>query len=208
VEPGDEKEIIMLVQDVMTTTPVSATPTTTVAEAFRLLDAYRITSMPVVDGLGCVIGILSEADLLRDTLSRDVQAGSQGTTPQSSAPPVAVAGDLMTHEVVGAEATTELLDAISLMVDSKVKSLPVLSDDGRLVGMVSRRDVVHAVAHTDEAVRSELEAALLGLGLDWWVSLEKDIVVVHGPAFPAELAVAERLASDVVGARHVRIVED
>ena len=64
----------MLVREVMTTSPVTVTPEASTKDALRLLDRHSITSMPVVDPDGVVIGVVSEADLVRDALPPDPRA--------------------------------------------------------------------------------------------------------------------------------------
>ena len=64
----------MLVREVMTTRPVTVTPEASTKDALRLLDRHSITAMPVVDPDGVVIGVVSEADLVRDALPPDPRA--------------------------------------------------------------------------------------------------------------------------------------
>ena len=63
----------MLVKDVMTSPAITVPARTTVKEGLRLLDEHRVTSLPVVDGKGHMVGIVSEADLLRDAVRHDAR---------------------------------------------------------------------------------------------------------------------------------------
>ncbi|HJR37415.1 MAG TPA: CBS domain-containing protein, partial [Nocardioidaceae bacterium] len=63
----------MIVKDVMTSPAITVDAGTTVKNALRLLDRYRVTSLPVTDAQGQVVGIVSEADLLRDLVRKDTR---------------------------------------------------------------------------------------------------------------------------------------
>jgi CBS domain-containing protein len=127
----------MLVREVMTSPAVTVGPEESVRGAVGLLDRYRITSLPVVDESGRPLGVVSEADLLREALGREGHD---------------TVGDIMTCHVLSVSADDDLVDAFALMDGTAVKSLPVLLH-GRVVGVLSRRDLVAALARGDlEAV--------------------------------------------------------
>jgi CBS domain-containing protein len=139
----------MLVRDIMTSPAVTIRPDDEVAEAARVLDRLSLTSLPVVDRDLRLLGIITEADLI-DRLS---------TTPYTPGDPRRVA-ELMTRRVLTVSADDEVALVVDLMRRTILKSLPVMLHD-RLVGMVSRRDVVHALAQgeldayaTDELSRT------------------------------------------------------
>lgn len=127
----------MLVREIMTSPAVTIRPDDDVAEAARVLDRLSITALPVVDHDGRLLGILSEADV--------VARLAQG--PDDRGPGLRVS-DLMTRRVLSVAADDDLASLMDLMTGTVIKSLPVLLHD-RLVGMVSRRDVVRAFAQGD-----------------------------------------------------------
>jgi CBS domain-containing protein len=129
----------MLVRDIMTSPAVTIRPDDEAAEAARVLDRLSLTALPVVDHDLRLRGIISEADLI----------ARLATAPEDR-PRVA---DLMTRHVLAVSADDDLSRVISLMTGTILKSVPVLLR-GRVVGMVSRRDVIRAVA------QGELDASV------------------------------------------------
>ena len=125
----------MLVRDLMTSPAVIIRPDAEAVEAARLLDRLNLTSLPVVDHDLRLVGIISEADLITWL----------ATPPRASAAGPCVR-DLMTRRVLTAAADEDVSQVVSLMSETILKSLPVLLRD-RVVGMVSRRDIVRAIAH-------------------------------------------------------------
>lgn len=123
----------MLVREVMTSPAVTVGPGQSVRDAIGLLDRLRITALPVVDDDGRPVGVVSEADLLREAL------GLAGRD---------TVGEVMTCRVLSVSADSDLIDAFAIMDGTAVKSLPVLLH-GRVVGMLSRRDLVSALARGD-----------------------------------------------------------
>ena len=106
--------------------PVIAIPAdTAVAEIADLLRANRISGVPVVDDSGHVLGLVSEFDLL----------AKEGKT----------AASLMTTAVISVSAATKIADLRHLLIEKRVRRLPVL-EDGRVVGIVSRGDIVSLLA--------------------------------------------------------------
>jgi CBS domain-containing protein len=127
----------MLVRDLMTSPAVTIRPDDEVLEAARLLDRLNLTSLPVVDHDRRLLGILSEADVIAHV----------GTpTPTDARGPLV--RDLMTVRVLTISADDDVVRAVDLMGTTILKSLPVMLHD-RVVGVVSRRDIVRAVAHGD-----------------------------------------------------------
>jgi CBS domain-containing protein len=105
----------------MTTVVVSVPPDTPLAEIAEKLRLHRISAVPVVDATQHVMGLVSEHDLLAKT----------GMT----------AADIMTAAVISVTADTDISDVRQLLVNQRIRRLPVL-EHGRLIGIVSRSDVV------------------------------------------------------------------
>jgi CBS domain-containing protein len=99
-----------------------------VREATELLLYHRISGLPVLDGAGALVGIVSEADLL-----------AKGGTPG------ATVGDIMTRTVITVDAGARLEEIAAIMTRERVKRVPVL-EAGRLVGILSRADLVRWMA--------------------------------------------------------------
>ena len=108
-------------KDVMTTNVVSVSPNETVDEAARLLTFHDISGLPVCDGER-VVGVVSEADLI----------GKSGST----------VGEVMTSPAVSVTESTGLEHVAEMLTQQRIRRLPVVDSQGRLVGVVSRRDVL------------------------------------------------------------------
>jgi len=153
------------VKDVMTTQVIWVKKDATFREMAVALRNYRVSAFPVVDDDGKVIGVVSEADMLNKEALDDepgVISGMLHRRDQAKARGV-TAGDLMTAAVVAVRPDDTVEHAARLMYDRKVKRLPVTNEDGRLVGIISRADVLSVFDRTDEAIRQEiLDEVLLG----------------------------------------------
>jgi CBS-domain-containing membrane protein len=127
------------------------------------LREHRVSAFPVVDDDHKVIGVVSEADMLAKEALGDepgVLAGILHRRDQAKARGV-TAGDLMTATVVAVRPDDTVEHAAKLMYDRRVKRLPVTDADGRLVGIISRADVLSVFDRTDEAIRKEITEGVL-----------------------------------------------
>jgi CBS domain-containing protein len=124
----------MKVRQYMATHLVTFVPEMKIAEAVRQLVKYKYTGAPVVGAGGTLVGMLSEKDCLRVA----VLANAAG-------PGEALVGDYMTTEVESVTPDTDLFDVAQRFVGAPYKRLPVV-EGGRLVGQISRIDVLRAIA--------------------------------------------------------------
>lgn len=195
----------MLVRDVMTPDPVTVTAKASVKEALTRLATLGITSMPVVDDRGRLCGIVSEADLIREAVARDPRAQERPITVEPVYPPRTVE-EVYTHSAMSVRAGDDVAAAVDLMTSTAVKCLPVLDDDGVLVGVLSRSDVVQALAREDEVIAADVDDLLSSLGhADWLVEVHDGVVDVSGPDGAAERSLAHVVAHTVAGVVDVRI---
>lgn len=125
------------VGDVMTTNTVAVGAGTAIRTIAELLAAHSISAVPVVDLENRVVGVVSEADVLHHRLSGTTAAGIM------SCPPITVRAD------------QSAAVAVQLIEQHGVKRLPVVDDVGRLVGVVSRSDLVHVYASGNDLAGSE-----------------------------------------------------
>ena len=122
-----------LVKDYMTKTLVTFKRDTNILDAIHTLVEYRIAGAPVVDDAGNLVGMLSELDCLKVAL----QAGYYG----DYGGPVS---DFMTGDVMTVNAEMSIVDLAQRFLDSRYRRFPV-TDKNRLVGQISRRDVLRAL---------------------------------------------------------------
>jgi len=165
------------VRDVMTREVVTVGPETSVKHAGEVLAGHGFAALPVVDDDTHLVGIVTEADVLRDRLPRDPRLHLRREDGTDLAPPLLVEG-VMTGAVRCVDPTADIADAARLFLDQHLRSAPVV-DGERLVGIVSRRDLLRALVRTDGEIRDDLRD-LVGRytgEADAW-----DVTVVEGVA--------------------------
>lgn len=198
----------MLVREVMTSPVITLPRDATVRRAIRVLHEHDITAAPVVDAAGGLVGVVSEMDLLRGEFEPDPRASARPVPPAAEPPPRLVE-DVMTTEVVTVTETTDATVLVGLMVTRRIKSLPVLRGD-RLVGIVSRRDLLAMLARPDEELRAEVLALLAEQypgDRSWRVAVRDGVVELYGPAGERDrrrAEIAALLARTVPGVVRVR----
>jgi CBS domain-containing protein len=194
----------MRAMDVMTTGVITVAPDTSVQALAKLLSERGISGVPVVDAADRLVGIVSEGDLLHrvetgterpvgcrrswwlDTIASDQELArdyvkSHGRT----------AKDVMTREIISVAETTDLAEVAMLLETKRIKRVPVLRD-GKVVGIVSRANLVRALAVTksdavvdtaadDHTIRAKLLAELMGQDWfktqDWFKIWAADVIV-------------------------------
>ncbi|MFL6138718.1 MAG: CBS domain-containing protein [Frankiaceae bacterium] len=145
----------MLAQEIMTTPVITVRPDTPVTAAAGILLDNDITAAPVVDDAGRLVGILSELDLVKREVEADPRAHLRRIA-LTEPPAPRVVEDVMTRAVLALPLTTDVGDVVALMVDERVKSIPIV-DGQRVAGIVSRRDVLRMLVRDDDAIRMEVE---------------------------------------------------
>ncbi|MFE7339577.1 CBS domain-containing protein [Streptomyces griseus] len=151
--------------EVMTHRVVTVSPATPFKEIVRLLAEHDISAVPVVDEDRRLLGVVSEADLLRDTAELpDLEgrwAGIRMLSQERGLPEAETAADLMTSPAVSAQPGWNLVETARTMHRKEVKRLPVIDETGRLVGVVSRTDLLRPFLRGDAAIRDEIEHDVL-----------------------------------------------
>ena len=197
------------VNDVMTTAVVSVDQTTSYRSVVDLLIENRFSAVPVVDDFRRVAGVVSETDLLRkieyagDTEPRLFEGrrrrGERGKALARTA------GDLMTTPPVVVLTGTSIAAAARHMDRENVKRLPVVDDLGRLVGIVSRSDLLKVHLRTDDEIRTDIETGVLRPYLaDGTASVEVTVAggvvrITGGIRRSSDVGLVFRLARQVAG---------
>jgi CBS domain-containing protein len=172
-----------LVRSAMSSPPIVATPEEDVAEAAARMVASRIGCLPVVLHRR-LVGMLTTTDLVGHHVARKLGA------PASSA----CAGDLMTAEVFTASPDDMVLEAADLMAAHRIRHLPVVDEGGRLVGIVSERDLRTALGVPAQA----LEHWASALGRDRTVrEVMSESVASVRPDQPLEQVIGVMLSRSV-----------
>lgn len=218
----------MKVSDIMTHPVITVTPETTVGEAAELMIGHRISGLPVVDAAGAVVGIVTEGDLLRraetGTERRRARWLEFLVAPGRLASEYAHShgrrvGEVMTDTVLSVGPDDAVTDVVALMEGRRIKRVPVI-DQGRLVGIVSRANLVHALlrnlprpetlaALSDAEIRDRILAEIVkqpwGPRSAVDIRVENGVVELHGAVTDDRERPALRvLAENVPGVREVR----
>ncbi|MEV0414904.1 CBS domain-containing protein [Streptomyces sp. NPDC050448] len=177
------------VGSVMTTDVVRAQCGTPFKEVARLLADHRISGLPVVDEDDRVIGVLSETDLMaRQAATPDpyrpkrrapFAALTRSARQQAVKATARTAGQLMTAPPVTVHADDTIVEAARTMAQRHVERLPVLDEENRLVGIVTRRDLLRVFLRPDADIRTEVLEEVLGRTL-WLPPRTIDISVTEG----------------------------
>ncbi|MFB6716899.1 CBS domain-containing protein [Streptomyces sp. NPDC056358] len=166
------------VGDLMTDEVVSVVPVTSFKEVAKLLAQHNISGLPVLDDEDRVVGVVSESDLLSRQAARHLVTGDVPdavTTTAVSSEPEFTAAEVMSTPAVTVHADETAPDAARLMMRSGVERLPVVDDEDRLVGIVTRRDLLRLFLRPDAEIRRRLvEDVLVGT-----MGLGADVVTVH-----------------------------
>jgi CBS domain-containing membrane protein len=164
ITPGDFKEIYryayghalgritkaVKARDVMTTDVVAVTGDTPLKDVAGTMAAHSISGVPVVDERHHVLGVISERDFLAGLSGKETPSfmalladclGSTGCVAITMRKQKA--GDIMTTPAVTVETTTPVSQIARIFTEKKINRVPVVDDEGKLVGMVSRGDIVH-----------------------------------------------------------------
>ncbi|MFE0642438.1 CBS domain-containing protein [Streptomyces sp. NPDC058877] len=154
----------------MTREVVSVRGDTPFKEVVRTLSQHRVTAVPVLDGKGRVVGVVSEGDLLRKTADQAAAPDGLPAVPDLEAWERAKAEGTRAEELMSAPAVCARPDwtaaeAARLMEVQGVKRLVVVDDEDRLVGIVSRRDLLGVFLRSDEDIRREIVEDVLGATL-------------------------------------------
>lgn len=145
-------------RDIMSPDPVTVTPDTPVTEAAKLIVERDVGALPVLDG-GKVVGMVTESDLILQDVRLEFPTYIHLLDGFIMYPPAvarfenelkkaagARVSDVMTSEAITVHDSTPIADIATIMVDRDISRLPVLDDTDKLVGIVSKHDIVRAIA--------------------------------------------------------------
>ena len=219
----------MKARDVMTAHVVTVSPNSSVEDTAKILDERGISAVPVVNESGELVGIVSEGDLMRRAEMGTAQPRSWWlrllTTRENLAAEFIKANarkvaDVMTRDVITVTPDTPLNEVAVLLERNSIKRVPVVNQE-QLVGIVSRANLVHAlaslgkrphleIAPSDEAIREKL---MLRLKDEPWshtmllnVVVNDGVVELGGIVYSDEEKNAVRVAAETIPG--VRMVND
>ena len=175
----------MRIDDLMTREVRTVRSDTPLKEAARILAEFQVSGLPVVDSDGYVLGVLSEGDILfkeigiQDTpsLVERLIGGTLGSVDLKRL--AKTAGQAMSTPAITIGARRAVSKAASMMIENGVKRLPVVDDGGRLIGIVTRADLVRAFVRSDEDVAREIYEDVIQRAL-WIGPGQVDVEVKDG----------------------------
>jgi CBS domain-containing protein len=174
----------MKLETIMTREVLSVQPETPVKDVAQLLSKHHISGVPVCDADGAVLGVCSEADILRKVEGIPAHVGGRfarlfrrldGELDKVAA---RTAGEAMTAPALTGRPTQQVSNAARIMIAHRINRLPIVNA-GRLVGIVTRADIVRAFHRSDDEIAEEIRSEVLHDAL--WVAPEAlELTVAEG----------------------------
>lgn len=149
----------MRAKDIMSSPVHTVGQTATVESAAALVTAKSVTALPVLDSTGTLVGMVSESDLLWHRVPADPTAHLRPLPDTDPAQRPGIVAEVMSPYPLTTRPDTDVADIAEAMLDNDVRSIPVL-DDGAVVGIVSRRDILRAVVRGDDTLAREVQHRL------------------------------------------------
>lgn len=179
----------------------------------RLIQENRISALPVIDNDGIVIGVVSESDLLLKPAVGDAPAGRFDSARRRGERAKAAgqtAAELMTAPAITTSPQAGIPEVARIMHEQGLKRLPVVDRSGRLLGIVTRGDLLKVFLRDDEEIRREIlyDVVLHGLWMDpgpLRISVEEGVVTLAGEVEKhSDAPLLETMVSHVDGVVAVR----
>jgi CBS domain-containing protein len=202
-----------IVRDVMTTTVIAVRADAEYKDIVTALRRCRVSACPVVDDDGRLVGVVSEADLLYKQCDPDFPPGLERLRwrlSQETKATAMTAEELMTSPAIAVHPWAPVSKAAQEMQQRQIKRLPVVNQDGRLVGIVTRSDVLSVYERRDGEIWDEVTKVILDeeFGLDpdrFEIAVRSGVVTIAGAIARRETALRLlariRHAEGVVGFR-------
>jgi CBS domain-containing protein len=195
----------MQAHEVMTRDVITIGVDDSIRHAAQLLAERRITSLPVLGQDDRVVGIVSEADLIRDRMPSDPRSHLR-PDDHVQPDPSRLVREVMTEPVVCLAASADTADLAALMLDNNVRAIPIV-DGAHLVGIVSRRDLLRTLLRPDDSIIHDVSERLddySGQPGRWQVTVVDGVVSITGPfADPDQQRIVTSLVRTVPGVLRV-----
>lgn len=199
------------VGDVMTRNVVAVRGHAEFKEIVMIMRRRHLSAVPVLDAGDTVIGLVSGADLLlKEAYAGGGPAGSPTHRRDEAKATALTAGDLMTMPAITIRPEKSVAEAARLMHRRHLKRLPVVGSDGRLIGIVSRVDLLGAYDRPDADIRTEIAQRIIEPGLPRHgaraeIMVTAGVVTITGSADSEDTALSLLdTARHVPGVIHVR----
>ncbi|MEU4425163.1 CBS domain-containing protein [Actinoplanes sp. NPDC024001] len=199
---------IMRVRDIMTSAVHVVAADAPVESAADLMTMHAVTALPVLDGDGLLVGMVSDSDLLWHRVPAEPTTDVRGHPDTDPAARPGLVMEIMSEYPLATTPGADVADVAQVMLDHDVRSLPVM-ENRTVIGIVSRRDIVKAMVRDDHVLTADVQQRLDEYSgrRGWWTAtVQAGTAVVTGP-FPNEQQrrIAAVLARAVPGVAAVRL---
>jgi CBS domain-containing protein len=181
-------------------------PDLSVHEAVTLLDSYGFTCLPVVTGDGRLVGLVSEAELLAGRFPPNPTGSIFDRVANVPGPTV---GDVMLRDVLATHPREGVADLLTLLRSAGVRSVPVVHG-GIVVGIVTHRGLLRALARDDAAIKADVRRKLdIYGGVGRWRAEVRDgeVTIFDDRRDLVERSGAMRVAESVIGVSRCWVVD-
>jgi CBS domain-containing protein len=194
------------IREIMSSPAVVVPPELPVKDAAALLASRSFTCLPVVAGDGRLIGVVGEAELLVDRFPPDPRLPLDEREDRD---PGDVVADVMVRDVLTAHPQEGVADLLTVLRSANIRSLPVV-EDGVVIGVITYRDLVRALARDDGVIEADVRRRLnLCGGVGRWRATVRDgeVTIFDERRDPSDRNAAVRVAESVIGVTRCRVVE-
>ena len=193
----------MRVLDIMTMEVLTTSPEASLKDAARTMVRAGVSGLPVIDDLGGLVGIITEADFLEREADRSQRRLLNAMLKEcDSVVDAETVGEVMTRDPVVIFPEASVTEAARVMAHNHVKRLPVVGPDGKLVGIISRADVVAVFTRPDDVIEDEIREDIVRRVL----LIEDDTIDVT--VKDGVVSLVRRIDGVVRLESHISVVED
>jgi CBS domain-containing protein len=198
----------MRARDIMTSPVIAVRPDTPVQEAAAVLAERGFTALPVLGDDDQLIGIVTEADLVADRFPRDPRSLIHGEPTTVDTPGPETVGEVMSTPVTAMGPGADLADLTRALLDARQRCMPIV-DGSRVIGIVTRRDLVRVVGRDDAVIARDVRHKLeiYGGPNRWDVEVRRGVVTLgdrFGDETDRHVAIALAEAVPGVARAHTR----
>ena len=196
----------MRARDIMTAPAVTVTTNASVSRAAEILAERGFSALPVIDHAGKLVGVVSEADLIRNRYAA-AESPLGGGAGAASDLPAQTVGEVMTFPPACIDETASLGTIADTMLSGRRRSIPVV-DGSRLVGVITRRDLVRVLARSDGQIALDIRRRLRVFGDPdrWTVEVTNGRATITDDAIErTDHALVQEAVQSVPGVRTVNL---
>jgi len=138
-----ERQKFIQAHEIMSSPVITALPSTTLPEAWHLIDNHRFRHIPIVDPVGSLLGMLSDRNILRSaaTFGWDILKDDESENPEQTI------GKLFSAPVLTALPHAEIHQIAQTLLDKHIGAMPIINVNNQVIGIITRSDILRALVH-------------------------------------------------------------